>query len=233
MNIWNKLGTLAQSFMHGVVDAGLDMNNIQVVKVHIRKLEEARDEIGDGVAVAKGRKIDLEKQIAALKAQIESAQVDIDLILGDDDPSNDAHAVILETRTIEREREVDQKEEELIEANVTLNGLENAFKKISSQHKTMLNQVHNLDQMVRSTRAKESATAALKAAATLGNNVSVDNITARMRDQAVKANAKFDRALEGVGDGADDAVLAATAAARIAARKAELKEQAESKAEAA
>ncbi|MBP6860337.1 MAG: hypothetical protein KBC38_02150 [Candidatus Pacebacteria bacterium] len=234
--IFEKMSVLVRSTIHGLLDRAIDLNSVDAIKVYVRDLEKAKEELGDEFAIAKGRKSALVQDIAGLEAAIETMDSNIESLLSDDDDTNDHHAVVIEGHRLTKASELDEAKATLAEAEETVSGLSGAYEKVKARHTEMVNAVVKLERQQASMAAKNRATRAIKAVRSLGNSgadVSVDDIARRMREQSIATNSKFDQALEGISDSPAEAARAATAAANIAKRKAAIKAEAQKPAEAA
>ena len=229
--IFGKIRTLVLGNVNDILDAAIDLNSTAAIKQHIRDLEEARDSLGGEVAVASGRVASLAQQIATFKAKMETTTGNIQLIMGDGDESNDNLAEPLMASLIGLEKQMADRVTEQKTAADTEAALKQAHGRVAEKHREMLERVRALEQMERSTRAKEKAAGALKSAGRLANmdaGASVDNVEQRMRDNSAVADAKLKQALGDLGDGVDMSVMAAKAKQRIAARRQQIAAEAKS-----
>lgn len=221
-SLWNKLRTLTLGNLHALLDKAIDLNSIAAVKQHIRDLEEAKDELGESVAVAKARVVTLGNQRNALKVQIDTTNENIDLVLTDADESNDHLAEPLEQRLMGYEEQMSTLAGELETAEKTHKALAEASVRLTGKHREMLSALRRLEALDRSTRAKEQAASALKQAGAAGSSadaVSVDNVTQRLEERAAVADAKFDSAMGTFQDDVGESIEAIKARQRIAERR--------------
>jgi len=228
--ILQKFRTVLLSSAHALLDAAIDLNSVAAIKQHVRDLEGARDKIADEAAIADGRAAALKSDIIDLQGQKGTTGADIDSLLGNNNPSDDHHAMPLAERMIQFGEDIEAKQAELVEQKKLAAELEEAHAKISAQHGEMLRSLNRLESMERATAARNQAAEALKGVAKVtgaASAASVDNVTSRLRDQDAVAKARFDRALAGVGEnGPADAVRASQAAALIAASRAKIEQAA-------
>ena len=225
-SIFEKVRNLVLSNVHRLLDAAIDMNSIESIKQHVRDLEKARDSIADEAAVSNGRASALERDIAALEGKRVATDENIDLLLTDNDESNDHHTMPLAEQSLQIGEDIVAKQEELVMQQALAANLTDARRKLTAKHAEMLRGLHRLESMERAAKAREKAASALQGAAAVtssANNASVDDVAQRVRDRDAISQARFDQALADIGSGSSaDAVRASQAAAFIAARRAEL-----------
>lgn len=224
-SLFSKARVLVLGNLHTLLDAAIDLNSIAAVKQHIRDLESARDGISSQAAVSKGRVNSITADIKNLEKEIAEAQDNIDLLLGDDDPDNDANAVTIQMMADGLTTRVEALQSELATATETASKMDEALQKIRQKHAEMVSQVKTLEQMDASAKASEQAASAIEAAGKISNfdsSASIDNIQQRVRDRKATADAKLEQAFGGIDSTTDDSVALAKAKQAIAARKAAL-----------
>lgn len=217
--VGEKVRTLVLSNLHELLDKTIDLNSTGAIKQHIRDLETARDKITDEAAIAKGRLLTLQSEIRDLDVQVGTTNENIELFINDADPSNDRLAETLEARLIGFEKKLADKKDALAAETTTSAALEDASNRLRAKHAEMVDTLRKLESIERTTRAKETAAAALRQASKTGE-VSVDNVTQRLKERETVANARFERALGDMADKVDADVVAEQARKRIAARRA-------------
>lgn len=217
--VGEKVRTLVLGNLHELLDRTIDLNSTGTIKQHIRDLETARDKITDEAAIAKGRLLTLQSDIRDLDVQIATTNENIELFINDGDPSNDHLAETLEARLIGFERKLAEKKDALAAETTTSTALEEASSRLRAKHAEMVETLRKLESIERTTKAKEAAAAALRQASKTGE-VSVDNVTQRLKERETVANARFERALGDMADKVDADVVAEQARMRIAARRA-------------
>ncbi len=223
--LFKKFRTFALSNLHTLLDKAIDLNSIGAVKQHIRDLEEAKEEIADEAAIAKGRVSAADKETAALQAKIAATNENIDAILNDGDASNDHLAEKLDVRLQGYEATLQGNQEEYAALKQTAEALAQATERLATKHAEMMRNLKRLEQLERAAAAKTKAAEALNAAAKVtagAGQVSVDNIENRLREKSTVADAKFERAMGDLNSQDDTDVAAALAKKRIADRRAKL-----------
>lgn len=219
--IFQKLRTLTLGNIHDLLDKAIDLNSLGSIRQHIRDLETARDELSDQAAVTDASVGVIGSKISNLNIQIATTNGNIDLILSDEDDSNDHLATPLEARLMGFESELESLNEELTSTKATAQALNEAASKVSAKHLEMMGHLRRLESLDRTTKAKERASEALKQAS-VGDTVSVDNVTERLEQRGAVADSKLKRALGNLSDSVDVGVAAVEAKRRIAERRARL-----------
>lgn len=224
-SLFSKARVLVLGNLHTLLDATIDLNSIGAVKQSVRDLEQARDTISAQAAIATGRVNTLTSTIASKQKEVAAAQDNIDLLLGDDDASNDAGAVTIQLQVDALNGEILSMQEDLQTAQKTKTDLTDALGKINTKHAQMVSQVKKLESDDSSARASEQAAGALEQVGNLSNfdsSQSIDNMADRIRDRKATADARLEQAFGGITSGTDDSVALAKAKKAIEARKAAL-----------
>ena len=225
MSLFSKARTITLGNLHTLLDAALDLNSVGAVKQHVRDLEGAKAQIQGEAAKARGHVASAQGEVNAIELKIKTDEEHIDLILGDDDPTNDRVAEKLQVQVIGYQDELKDKLEQLAVAQKTAEALADATRKICAKHAEMVSTVRRLERMESTAKAKEDAAAALKqagSAASAAGEVSVDNIQQRMHDRSAVADEQFKDAMGTVSDSAEETVAQIQAKQMIAARRAKL-----------
>jgi len=224
-SLLNKIRTFTLSNLHTLLDKAIDLNSTGAIKQHIRDLEEAKESIADEAAIAKGRVTSADKEIHGLAARIQTTNENIDAILNDGDPSNDHLAVPLDVKLQGYEADLKGRQGEMDVMKQTAEALAQAASKLDAKHAEMMQNLRRLEQIERTTQAKEKAAAALNAAGKLAagaGEVSVDNIQRRLQEKSDVADARFDRAMGEMNKQDEGDVAAVLAKKRLAERRAKL-----------
>lgn len=222
--IFQKLRTAILGNLHDLLDKTIDLNSIAAVKQHCRDLEEAKDKTQDAAAKARAELGILEGQVKAIELKIGQDNEHIDLLLGDDDPSNDNVAEKIQERVLENEENVTGLREELANAKEISDSLADAVGKINGKHAEMLRNIRKLERLDRAASGKEQAASALKqagSAVSAAGSASIDDVAARLKGRAAVADERFKDAMGGVS-GIEEAVSTAKAKNLIAERRAKL-----------
>mgnify|MGYP001567368789 CR=1 FL=1 len=223
-SILQKLRTLTLGNLHELLDAALDLNSVAACKQYVRDLEEAKDKMRDQAAAARGRLGQSQAQVATLEAQIATDTEHAELLISDDDESNDDDAQRLMEGVIGKQELLATKQTQLATDKQVAEALGEAVRKITAKHAEMVNNVRRLESLEQQTKAQEQATAALKQAGKLASSadgVSVDDVEQRLRDRAAASGEKFKDAMADVSGGSvAESVQAAKAKQLIAKMRA-------------
>lgn len=218
-----RTGVLAQA--HKLADALIDLDSVEALKVHIRDLEEALEELQDAAAAESGNVRTLEQAITALDARAKELDENISFLLGDEDETNDHLATPLQAKLDVLTRDLTAKREELTVARQTASQLNEAASNLKAKHASMVERIRSLESLERAAKAKERAAEAVRsagAAAGGADAISVDDVEARLRRKANVADARFQRAMGEFAGGVEQDVALAQAKAAIERRKAEI-----------
>ncbi len=225
-SLFRKTRVLVLGNLHMLLDKAIDINSIPVLEQYVRDLETAQNGVMVQAASAKGNVTTIERNIANLRSQVDENQKNIDLLLGDNDPDNDSHAVTIEMQSQGLQSQIKTLEDSLENAKKLASNMDDAVGKIKGKHTEMMSRLNELRQLNQSANATEQAATALDQAASLSGGIdassSIDNVEARLRARNDVANARLEEAFGGVSGNTDDAVALAKAKDAIAARKAEL-----------
>lgn len=223
-SIFQKLRTITLGNLHQLLDNVIDLNSVAACKQYVRDLEEAKDQIRDQAAAARGRLAQSQNAVSLLEHQIAEDTENAQLILDDGDDSNDGDAQKLMEGVVGKQELLETKKSQRDADKAASDALAEASKKIIAKHAEMVNNVKRLEALEQQTKAQEQATAALRQAGKLANSadgVSVDNVEQRLRDRAAASNEKFKDAMADVSGGSvQETVQAAKAKKLIAEMKA-------------
>ena len=223
-SIFQKLRTITLGNLHQLLDNVIDLNSVAACKQYVRDLEEAKDQIRDQAAAARGRLAQSQNACSVLEHQIAEDTENAELILNDGDDSNDGDAQKLMEGVVTKQELLETKQAQRDADKMASDGLAEASKKIIAKHAEMVNNVKRLEALEQQTKAQEQATAAMRQAGKLASSadgVSVDNVEQRLRDRAAASNEKFKDALSDVSGGSvQESVTAAKAKKLIAEMKA-------------
>lgn len=223
-SLWQKIRTLTLGNLHELLDAAIDLNSVAACKQYVRDLEEAKDKMRDQAAAARGRLGQSQAAVATLEHQIATDTEHAQLLLDDDDPSNDGDAQKLMEGVVQKQELLETKQAQLATDKQVSEALGEAVRKITAKHAEMVNNVRRLESLEQQTKAQEQATDALKAAGKIANStdgVSVDDVEQRLRDRAAASSEKFKDAMSDMSGGSvAESVQAAKAKQLIAQMRA-------------
>lgn len=207
-SLFSKIRLITLGNLHELVDGLIDESSIPALKQSLRDLETGKAQILKQTAAASGQVSLAQSRVAQVQLQIDTHTKHAEIILNDDDASNDPVGMQLLEKVAELEPELEQAQSDLKEAQQNFQALQNASNKIIAKHAERLKQLRSLENLERTTTAKEQTSAALQQAGAIGSSVdsvSVDNIEQRLRARAATANAEFDQAMDGLNS-LDDTV---------------------------
>lgn len=197
MSLLNKARIVVQSQLNELLDR--KVNTPEGYKQLIRDLEKAQADVGaghdEGVGTANGYR----RSITTLTSQKSQKQGDIDVILGDDDKSNDGAAVELQLAVNDLDTQI-QEYTELLSAQEAQNAaIQQALNQLEAKHQEMLTNLRHLQQSQAITSAQNRASAAVEAAVEATSNVgSVDSIKGQLDHERDVASARFERVVGGM-----------------------------------
>lgn len=229
-SLFEKARTFVLSNLHSLLDAAIDLNSVEAIKQHVRDLEDAQRNLMQALAGAKGNVSALRGQLASVEARIKDLTGKIELLLGDDDASNDHYADPFGEQIGDCEEELGSLREELVAAEQEVGALEQASGQLAGKVGEMHTQLRKLASMERTAAAKErAANAVSSASAALSSGVdgSVDSVTKRLQQRAGTAEASFAQAMDGLdgAGGAEAAVRRSEGSSRVAEIRARLAAQ--------
>lgn len=215
-SLFSKIRLVTLGNLHELVDGLIDESSIPALKQSLRDLETGKAQILKQTAAASGQVSLAQSRVTQVQLQIDTHTKHAEIILNDDDASNDPVGMQLLEKVAELEPELEQAQSDLKEAQQNFQALQNASNKIIAKHAERLKQLRSLENLERTTTAKEQTAAALQQAGAIGSSVdsvSVDNIEQRLRARAATANAEFDQAMGGLNS-LDDTVATTLRASR-------------------
>ena len=214
--VFEKIRLAGLAHIHALLDKDIDWNNVQVVKQTVRDLEASLDELEDGAAESAGYLRTVTREKGDIERRVKVLDAAIDLILGDDDLTNDHLATAKQVELDGVTARLADVALDLEDAKATSRKMEQAVSMLRSKHVSAQQKVQKLESMETSRKAKEHAVKAVKMVAEMtqaGAAVSVDSVIDRMRRQNDVTDEKFDRAFDraSAASGQDMAVVEANA----------------------
>jgi len=218
-----RIGVLAQA--HSLLDKLIDLNSPQAVKQYVRDLESSISGIENDAAEAAGHVTTTDREVHRLAGQIESYDHAIDAILSSNDSSANDKARELQVKLNGFKQQFDAKQTELATAKETAEAITHSLSALRSKHQSMVQQLSTLESMDKAAKDKERAARALQQAAkiaSIGSDISVDDLASRIQARHDVADEKLKRALASMDDTLGKDVALTQADADIAARRARL-----------
>jgi len=213
-SILQKLRVITLSNIHTLLDGIKGLNSIGEYEQYIRDLGTARDQIDDQAAASRGRKQFLEQQIATAKARCEAADEQINILLGDDDPSNDHLATPLQLQFDAAKQMIAGAEAELVNIQNVVSQYDQAVQRLDVRLMEANGKLETLRSMDQATKAKEKAAKALEGI-DFGSAPDTAGVESKMMERASVADNALNRSLNNITSaigGATSAEASATAA---------------------
>lgn len=221
-SLFDKARVAVLGKMHGLLDKVA--NTPEAYKQRIRDLESALADLrsaGDeAVGTANGYKRDLTK----LESEKASKQADIDLLLGDNDESNDGAALDMQVELEDIDAQASSLQELLAQTEDNKSKLDTAIDQLEKKHKEMVNGLNRLTLASAATKAQNRASAAAEAALSASDaadDANIDSIEARINHDKDVADARFERVIGNLetGKSSEEAAKLARAKAALEARR--------------
>lgn len=226
--LFSKARLLTLSVAHSLLDKGIDLNSVEAVKQNIRDFETSIQELESARATHRGLLRGLTRDKLELQARKLRLNEEIDILVDDNDPSNDHHAATLEAELMGVEPLLADKVEEDKDMLATIETMGKTISSMTAVLTTRKSQLSRLESMKHSAGAKESAASAMRQAKdsmSTGVDASVDSVAARIQKRYDIADEQLKAASDGFTTAAQSDSGMATVAARLAKRQAALKAQ--------
>lgn len=190
-----KLRAVTLGTVHDLLDKAIDMNSPSVLRQYVRDLEDAQDKLSTLAAEQAGGVRTYVREISELDAKIDVGKKTITKLLATGHPDL---AKIKGSEVLALQDQRKDKAAALDAQRTTSQRLDEAVSKLNGKHATMVVQLRQLESLDRDTKAKEQAGRTLQMAGRLvsgGADVSVDDISSKMRARNDVASEKFSRAM--------------------------------------
>lgn len=226
-SLFEKARVAVLSQMHSLLDRAV--STPEGYKQYIRDLESAMADLRAAKDEATGTVNGFDRQLTETQGSIARKQADIDLLLGDNDPSNDDAALQMQVEVDELTGQLDNFRQLKAQAQASADQLDQALSQLEAKHREMVNNLNKLTLTQASTKAMNRASSAAEAAVAASSAVdSVDSIQERLSHDNDVANARFARVIGGMQSSSspEEAAKLARARAAIEARRAQIAQQA-------
>lgn len=220
-----KSRVLFLATIHGLLDKGLDLASPQVVAVYVRDLGNAKEQVANEAAGAQGDVSNTQRHINETMIKRTEAAHNVDLIIDDDDPTNDFRADPIAAKIVGYDKELERLAGEQVALQKVAQDLAEAASRLETKYEEMLSLQRQLETTARSAEVKTHAADALTAAAGMAGGVDVDSVRDQIERKATVADAKLARAMGTMADGVDLGVVGVQAKDYIAKRRAQLAEK--------
>ena len=212
--------------MHKFLDTVV--NTPEAYAQAIRDLESAMADVRAARDESIGTTSGYDRSITNAKGQQAQIQADIDLLLGDDDESNDEAALKLQIKLSNIDDTITDNQTLKESSEKDTRELSSAIEQLEGKHQQMTRDLGKLNLTAAATSAKNRASAAAEAAlgaSSAVGDVSIDSIQQRIEHENDVASARFDRVIGGMQQAQtpEGAAELARAKAALDARRAQIK----------
>jgi chromosome segregation ATPase len=222
-SILDKLRVITLGNVHSLLDAVIDLNDIGSLNQYGRDLESAiaqMEEFGNGL---KGSISTLQRDIAKDTVEAGRRQQDIDTLLTDSEPANDAHALAIQVQLDHLNAGIDENKVKLEQKKDQSTKTERAIGQMQAKLAEAVKRVRDLEQAkVETSALKQGAQAMDTMGKVFGGAPSMDKVGARIMQQNATAQAQFDRSMGRASDAAVNDVTVSSAEAALARRRQQL-----------
>lgn len=229
-SLFEKARVVVLGKMHSLLDEVA--NTPDAYKQRIRDLESALADLRAAGDEATGTRNGYQRNISKLQADQANKQADIDLLLGDDDSTNDGAALRLQLDMEDVTAQMESLGALEAEANNNRVMLQEAVDKLEMKHRTMVAGLNRITLAAAASKAKNRASSAAEAALEASNaadGASIDSIEANINHDKDVADARFDRVFDNLQSddtSPEEAAKLARAKAALQARRAQIATQA-------
>lgn len=192
--ILSKFRLVTLATVNDLLSKAIDLNSPSAVRQNVRDLEAAQDRMnaeainaGANVRTLKREKQELQIRITGQEKQIQSLV-------------NGGHQDLARPKAqdlVQMRNHFAEYDAQIAAAEKASHDIDVAVASVEAKHSAMMNQLNNLENLASDTKAKKATASALAAAgrlASTGADLSVDDITTRMKKENDVANEAFSRA---------------------------------------
>lgn len=224
-SLWNKARVAVLGKMNALMDKVA--NTPEAYAQRIRDLESGLADLRAADDEAVGTANGYKRQITELQSKKTSMQSDIDLLLGDNDPTNDDAALQMQVEMEGLDNQIATLQDLLSQTEENKAKLDSAVSQLEAKHQEMLNGLQRLQLASAATKAQNKASAAAEAAvqaSDAASNASIDSIEARINHDKDVADARFERVIGNLqtNKSPEEVAKLARAKAALEARRAEI-----------
>jgi phage shock protein A len=223
--LFDKVRVAVLGNLHSLLDRVV--NTPEGYRQYIRDLEAALAQLRSADDEAVGTGNGYRRQVTELQSRKSELQSDIDLLLGDDDPSNDESALQLQVQLQQIDGQIASLQE-LIQSNDDNKAkLDEAIEKLERKHQQMVNDLNGLTLKAAATSAQNRAAKAAEvagAASDAASGASIDSIADHVNHEKDVSDARFARVFDDLASSTSPEEQAdlARAKAALEARRAEI-----------
>jgi phage shock protein A len=232
-SLWSQATTWLGGSMHDLLDEVT--NTPSAYRQRIRQVEEALADLRAASDEQRGTALQNDREREKLESLRKQHGVDIDRMVGNDDPTDDAAALALEVEVGELDQRIARLTQLAQAAEANRAKLQTAIRQLEAKHREMSDKLADLtmSQAVASAQNRASGAVEAAVASTAGiDSGSIDSLTARIEHDQAVADARFERVVGEMASQQSPQQAADLAAAneRLAARRARIADAAKQQA---
>lgn len=218
--IFAKLRTLGLTSIHTLLDAAQDgLGTVAQCEQAIRDTTQGRNQLDDLLATTRARRTVLTNEIGNAEAMLQQADVQINQLLGDDDPSNDHFATPLQVQFDNYTALIARAQAQLVKVDGEIEQYQQMVQRLDVKLASATGKLNSL-RILEEETDKKAKVAKLLGNISIGADIDTSEAEARLHEKAAVADNQLQRSI-GQVSGAVGGVTAAeaSAAASIAARR--------------
>jgi phage shock protein A len=230
-SLFNKARVAVLGRLHALLDNAA--NTPEAFKQRIRDLETSLAELRAANDEQVGSANGYARDITKAESDKASKQSDIDLLLGDDDPTNDSSALDLQIQLEDLDKQIQFNTGLKTQAEANSAQLSTAISQLENKHREMVNGLNQLTLTAAATKAQNRAASAAEAAlsASSVDGTNIDSIQQKLDHEKDVSDARFARVIGGMEQSTtpEEAAKLARAKAALLVRREQIHAQATTK----
>ena len=204
-SLFEKINTLINANLHGIVDRALEANSVQVMDEYIRQVERNLDALEDSAATVGGTVKTLKRKYEEFAASAEKLDRDIDTLIvkGKNDLAAAAQSELNTKQQLAQEyyeqwQLQEQQYQKMLEMRL----------KLESKLTTIKQEREHLRALIELTEAKKVTTKTIKSLDQLANtgDEQISGLADRIRGNLDREDARLDIATANISDQVDEAI---------------------------
>lgn len=198
MSFFQKVRAVTLGAAHDLLDKTIDMNSPSAVRQYARDVEAAVHQMENESAIQSGQVRTTTREKAELDNRIATDKKTIEHLLAAGTESGKNLAKVKASLVLQNQKHSDELAQTIAGQQDTADKIAASVTALQAKYQQVVAQVHELEQMDRDTKAKESANSAIQAAGSIlatGNSVSVDDLKGRMQRRNDVASSRFDQSM--------------------------------------
>ena len=204
-SLLDKVGTLINANLHGIVDRALESNSVKVMDEYIRQAEKNLEALEDSAATVGGTVRTLKRKYEEFASAAEKLDRDIDTLIlrGKDDLAGAAQAELNTKQELAQEYyEQWQQQETQYQAMLKMR------LQLEAKMTTIKQEREQLKALLELAEAKKVTTKTIKSLNSLANtnDDQINSMADKIRERLDQEDARLDMATQNLSDRIDDAV---------------------------